>query len=47
MKIQVRVVLVSVIYIHVVGVWSSSDHHAVPEAFNNTTPVINHPVTQI
>lgn len=49
MKIQVPVVLVSVfyIYIHVVGVWSSSDHHAIPKALNNITPVIYHPVTQI
>lgn len=47
MKIQVPVVLVSVFYIHVVGVWSSSDHHAIPKALNNITPVIYHPVTQI
>lgn len=47
MKIQVPVVLVSVFYIHVVGVWSSSDHHALPKALNNITLVIYHPVTQI
>lgn len=47
MKNQVPVVLVSVFYIRVVGVWSSSDHHAIPKALNNITPVIYHPVTQI
>lgn len=44
---EVPVVLVSVFYIHVVGVWSSSDHHAIPKALNNITPAIYHPVTQI
>lgn len=47
MKNQVPVVLVSVFYIRVVGVWSSSDHHAIPKTLNNITPVIYHPVTQI
>lgn len=47
MKIQVPVVLVSVFYIQVVGIWSSSDHHAIPKALNNITPVIYHPVTEI